>query len=426
VQHIDIVQTADNDASSAKASWNHHTIGPNDNYLSQEFNVLSPTTGKFTWIGGASWFYRNTPVYLNSFDAFPPFTPAAPQDVNVAIGAVARTTGVFAQGSYQFTPAWQLVVGARENWDSNFNYGAITVTNPLPPPVGLLVLHIPQNGSYQKSVPTAKVDVNWTPVEGQFFYAFFARGYKSGGINSAVVPNFAPEYVNDSEVGWKGKFLDSHLLTDVGAFYESYQNLQQPVIGAATGMGTIVNVGSSKIKGFEASIQTRLGQFNASVGAAYVDSTLGSSNVIAGYKLPDGGGGTLGPQCPGPPGAPCFNYTPYFENLSGEENPYSPKLTLNAAIDYGFPIGETILRPRASFNHVDKQYASIFQTDSFFLMGARNLVDLSLNWEAAPWLVQLYAKNVTNELYVAGYGNTNGNEFYGAPRQMGIRIVRNF
>jgi iron complex outermembrane receptor protein len=41
-------------------------VGPRNRNYYQEFNVISPDTGKLTWIAGAVWYYRHTPVYLGS------------------------------------------------------------------------------------------------------------------------------------------------------------------------------------------------------------------------------------------------------------------------------------------------------------------------------------------------------------------------
>jgi hypothetical protein len=44
--------------------------------------------------------------------------------------------------------------------------------------------------------------------------------------------------------------------------------------------------------------------------------------------------------------------------------------------------------------------------------------------QADSWLTQIYAKNVANTVYVSGYsGNT---EYYGAPRQIGLRVRKGF
>jgi iron complex outermembrane receptor protein len=445
LQHNDVYQTVDVDATCAATCvpvalqgeypgvYTHHTIGPNNNYKSQEFNLTSSADGPFTWIVGGWYFYRDTPVELVQYNSgYPDLTNAAtaPEGVTgqvqqiVTIGAIERTSGIFADAKYKFTSQWEVELGVRGNHDDNSNYGAIEVN--LPAVAGGGQLYIPNTGSYKQTTPTAKLGVNYTPIENQFLYAFVARGYKAGGINNAVTPNFAPEHVTDYEVGWKSKLFDDHLITDIGGFWMNYQGLQQPIIqvGTNTGQAEITNLGDSKIKGIEATIQGRAAGFTAELDLAYDKSTLGGINAIATYELGPNAG-SLGRQCPPGVTTGCFNYTPYIQNLSGEQNPYAPEFTANLSVDYAIPVGDNAtLRPKLTFEHMDKQYASIFQKDNYYLMGARELLNGSLNWESNPWLVQVYCNNLTDRLYVSGY--TGNIEYYGNPRQIGIRVNRTF
>ncbi len=442
VQHDDIREINDGDGSSANALYDYHLIGPDNNYYSQEFNLISPSTGKLTWIAGGTWFYRNTPVrdnaYLSNNTGGPPFpAPAAGfMQQQLDINAAQRTMGAFGQISYQLADPLQLQVGARENWDNNFNgYDSHIFiypnagTAPLPP--GTPGIYVPLNGYWKDSVPTWKVDLNYTPLPGQFFYGFVTRGYKSGGVNAGSSVGFSPEHVTNYELGWKSTLLGGHVKTDLDVYYINLDNLQQPITLQATGGGGVTNVGASTIKGFEASVEGHLGGFNALVSLAYNDTALGPVSLIATYRLP-GGSGNNQPQCPAAnivltscnlPG--YFNYNPYLVNLSGGANPFSPKVTVNAQVDYGILLGnDYTLRPRLIYSHVDKQYASVFQNDNYFLMGARDLLNASLNLEKGPWMVQAYGTNLTNKTYVSAY---NGNfVYYGDPLQYGLQVSRTF
>jgi iron complex outermembrane receptor protein len=88
------------------------------------------------------------------------------------------------------TPSLQLQAGARYSWQHNRETGSIQA-GPVT---------IPTTGSFQTRVPTGKLALNWTPVDGQFLYAFVARGFKSGGVNNAV-STFGSETNNDYEIG---------------------------------------------------------------------------------------------------------------------------------------------------------------------------------------------------------------------------------
>jgi iron complex outermembrane receptor protein len=423
-EHIDTQLIQDIDATNLPAQWQDRTVGPDDNYHSEELTVVSPTTGRFTWIAGTTWFYRDTPINSETFNAGAPYSVANPQTSTGAIGSVQRILGTFGQVAYQIADAWQIEAGIRGNWDNNFNYGDTVTFNPLTK----LSRTTPNVGYYHDGVPTGKIGVNYTPLPGEFFYAFAARGYKSGGTNNGVL-NFAPEHVNDFELGWKGKLLDDHILTQVGGYYMSYQDYQYSIINPVNGQTNVTNLPDATIKGIEASAQARLGPVGIDVGLYYNDSKLGNLSAVAAYKLPSSLPANT-PQCVGTQTANCFNYTPYIENVSGEQNAYSPKLTANIGVEYNIAVGASSdIVPRITYSHIDKQYGSIFQTDTFWLMPARNLVGADLMYKSGPWMLDLYGTNLTNDIYVSGFYGPSGtltDAFYGAPRQFGLRFSRSF
>jgi outer membrane receptor protein involved in Fe transport len=69
-------------------------------------------------------------------------------------------------------------VGARQNWDNNYN--------GVDQRSAFVRSDASNNGSFKANTPTAKVGFNWAPSPDQFVYAFWARGYKSGGVNVAT------------------------------------------------------------------------------------------------------------------------------------------------------------------------------------------------------------------------------------------------
>jgi iron complex outermembrane receptor protein len=455
--HIDINHQDNTSYGPQNAGWVYHEIGPNDNYMSEEINVISPTTGKVNWIAGAFWNYRDTPVFLNAYTVTPQYQPNQLPiiDAMLQFPSVNRIAAVFAQINWQFTDTLQVQLGARENWDNNFASNAANVatpgaTTPGPNGTGIYLINynpgstapssytaiapIAASGGFKDTVPTGKIDLNWTPTPGQNFYIFYARGYKAGGDNSGSTdhPFFNPEHVNDYEVGWKGRVLGGHMLTQVGAYYINYQNMQyelfDPVAQNDQQTGNYVaNLAPSTIYGIEISEQSRFGPLGVNIGLDYNHSALGSVIALDNSALPPGfGNPTSLPQClPGHSytgGLQCFNYTPYLANVSGEQNPFAPKITANISVDYTVHLGNGTVDPRLTFSHVDKQYASIFQ-DQFNLMQARNLLDASIDWVVGKWDTQVFATNLTDQTYIIAGGNPI---YYGPPRQLGIQATYHF
>lgn len=423
-QYILEQRADDIDASAAPVgaggSYELHTIGP-DPYWSEEFDLISPDTGKLTWLAGASYFYRTTPVNLVQYPyGASPEPGAADANLLVNIGTHVRLGGIFGQVSYQVLPTVQIQVGARLSDDFETTSGNIQVPGPG--------VFIDNTGSYSKKVPSGKVGINWTPIEGEFVYAFVARGFKDGGINNALTPNFKPEYVNDYEVGLKSEFLDSHIRTQIGGYYIQYNGLQQQILNPEGGGNYVTNLGDSKISGLEFSAQGRFGAWTSNIGAAYNHSTIGNTTAIASYEIP-GNVNTNLPQCAAGQAAGCNNYAPYTLNLGGEANPYSPTFQANVSLSYLYTLtGDSSLSPRVDYSFTGKQYASIFQNTDFFLLSSRSLLDLYLTYTWKSWDVQAYAHNLTNEIYIAGIGGDNApvNAFYGNPRTFGVSVKTKF
>lgn len=412
LQRSSLFESGDGDASSANAVQSYNTISPRYHY-SEDLTLLSPTDGRLSWIVGASIFYMDSTTTSTTRSYNSPYLPTSTlrSTTNTRTSATTNQRTIYGQLSYELLSSLQLQIGLRQNYDRNTGRNIQGAT-----------------AEYTDSNPTGKIGLNWTPVSGQFFYVFASRGYKAGGVNIGQA-NFEPEHVDDYEIGWKGEMLDKRLRAELGAYYMKYQGMQIQQLNFSTGQANAVtNVQDSTIKGIEASLEGRFGGFGFDTNVAYTQSELGALSTVATYRLPDGGVGTLGPQCPVAGGGRCFDYTPYITNVAGGTNAYSPKITFNAGLDYGIPVGDKILRPRVTFTHTDKQYASIFQLDNYFLLGSRNLWNGYLSYEGKSWMAQIYGTNLTDQVYVAGTftGAGRSNVYYGAPRQYGIRLSYSF
>jgi iron complex outermembrane receptor protein len=275
------------------------------------------------------------------------------------------------------------------------------------------------------------------PSDGQFIYLFYARGYKSGGVNNGL--RFEEEIVDDYEIGWKSEVLGGRMQIQLGAFYTDYTQMQQAAFRVSTVSNSannqIQNIGDSTIQGLELSLNAAFGGLGVNFTAGYTDSDLGSISTIDARFLDPSlqvGGGQYVRGCadgeapvPGTGGSPpsCYDYSGEFQTLSNASNVFSPKLSYNLGLDYGFelPNGAT-LRPRIALSHIDEQYVSLFQTGNYFLLEERDLTHVSVTYEKEAWILQAYCNNCSDEVYISSVSGGGNNVLYGNPRTAGVRF----
>lgn len=87
-------------------------------------------------------------------------------------------------------------------------------------------------------------------------YGSYTHGYKAGGFNldstaatGGADPSFKPETVNAYEVGFKGKFLDNAVTTNVAVYFEDFKNFQ--VLEFTGAQFQTFNVPKAKTSGVE-------------------------------------------------------------------------------------------------------------------------------------------------------------------------------
>ena len=170
-----------------------------------------------------------------------------------------------------------------ENHSVTLGTPGVGIGEPLPgtPPI----LHV----SFKK--PTGRFGFDWKPDLGftdeTLVYAFYARGYKAGGLNSpcsagpGVIcgpPTFKPEFINSFEVGTKNTLLNGTMTLNLGAFNYDYKGYQvSKIVNRAS---TNENIDAT-VRGaeFESVWQPLNGlRLNAAIG--YLDTKIKNSSSI--------------------------------------------------------------------------------------------------------------------------------------------------
>ncbi len=418
----------DSDASVAPFAVDGEIVGgeirqdyfAGEKQTSEEINIISPTDGALNWIVGA--YYQKNDIDVKIYEKqrvggglnFP--TEIPPKNKRV-------TTGYFAQVNYDLTPELELQVGVRHSTYDTEGSGFVVIGAGFPgyPPTGVPVSDL--SGSHVDSRNTGKVALNWQVNEDNLVYGLVSRGYKPGGFNSPTA-EFDPEEVTSYELGWKASFYEDHVRTQLTAYYNDYSAFQFNILEPSTGFVGIENLDDMTIKGLEAQIQAVFGGLSFDANIGYNDSSMGSLTFINTRKLPQG---SLGPQCPaGAPSNPpnCYDYTVAVETSPGGDALFAPELTYNFGVQYEFVMDDIYITPRLNYAYTDKQFTYFAYQPESDVIDSYSLVSASVRVTNDVWHAELYGTNLTDEEYVAGQFDYN--EFYGAPREYGIRVGYNF
>jgi iron complex outermembrane receptor protein len=382
--------------------------------FSQELNLISPDTGRVTWILGAfaqSDMYDFPPPASRNFLIGQPagniFTEYMLQGTNPETDLSA-----FGQVSVALPAGFQLQVGGR--------YSATSTKND----VFILQYGLPLTDNQKATSDnfSYKAALNWNVNDDNFLYAFLATGFKPGGLNVPVgvgipFPAFRPETVTDYEAGWKSTLFDGHVHTQIDGFYDNFKNFQV-IVGypAFPVFGFELNdPNATKLYGAEAEAQAAFGAFSFDLGVGLLHSSLGT------FYATDPRAATFTPCDPlkGPASVSCIN-------LSGHQQTYAPNFTFNIGAQYIFSLGDgDTLTPRINYGHVSPQWATLFEDPTKGdRLQERNILNGQLAWTHGDYLVTLYGTNLTDQHYV---GALNSNlDFAGPPRQFGIRVMKGF
>jgi iron complex outermembrane receptor protein len=382
---------------------------------SQEFNIISPSSGLVTWILGA--YYNN-----NKYDFPPNFQIGVPPgvfDEDLYGRNLTTTYAGFGQVSFNLPRGFQIQAGVRYSAWSTHNDTLYFVPEFSP------LLDQPQDQLEKGDNVTGKVTLNWNVDANNFLYAFVATGSKPGGLNTSVytfpaqpIPApFRQEYVVDYEIGWKSSFFDNHLHTQLGGYYNNFSHFQVilPLPDNPQFTTEVNNPNPTKLYGVEASAQAVFGAFSLRGSLGLEHSSLGT------FYAQDARVGVSGVCDPatGPSSPTCID-------LQGHPQTYAPDLTFNVGAQYDYKLASgDILTPAITFSHISDQWGTLFdnvsQGDN---LAPRNILGASLAWTHGDIVATLYGYNLTDDQYVSALLPPIREA--GFPRQYGLSIMKTF
>jgi len=394
--------------------------------ISQEFRLAGIVSDKFNWLAGV--FYMEEDIERNeSVDYW--FhtgwgTSAGNKENGTSLGNttdnVTTSYAIFANFSYDLTDRLSVTAGLRWSRDEK-DFGGTAYGLRFDNFDGK---HVDLEGNRVDSYAFETGDAweEWTPsinVDYQynndmFFYGSISKGYKAGGFNGEgmekaeeALITFKPEIAWNYESGFKVQAMEDRLRVNGAVFYTDYTDIQSAV-WVETGENTPDNLtvvnGSGRAQGIELEVIALLSEnLTLSGSYGYLDSEF-TDDLIVDDK-----------------------------NLKGNKMRRTPENSLNVNATYEWQIGDFA---DASFS-VSYQYS-----DEFFFDNSNDpltQVDSEYNVDAVfmlrsfddTWVVQLWAKNITDELNVASttvYAAWDDTVFnaYKAPRTIGLTASYRF
>lgn len=231
-----------------------------------------------------------------------------------------------------------------------------------------------------------RIGLQFEPSARTQLYAFYAKGFRSGGYNFRNTLLGAPPGPFDSEsqdayeLGFKQKFLGRGSF-NLAVFQNTIDDIQREVQVPVVGVGIaqlIQNVGKARVRGFEGEIQ--FAPVRNFVLAGQFGYTNGKYKTLNVDLTGDG----------------IINAADFALEL-----PRQSPWTYGASATLDVPVGAGVVSARAAYSHRDKA----FHTDNNLgFYTPVDLIDLNLSYtpDGGKVTFALYAKNLTNE---TSYGN---------------------
>ncbi len=432
-----------------------------EQYFSNEVNLISTHTGPVQWIAGLYWYHQhyNQPVGLgceaNQSQLVHPLGPANPGGCVITLDGnmTYDSYATYAQGTWQIDPAWKLEGALRYTWDhksGHEEFGAYVFdTGFIPgiptagvfgsatpginasagfaasafttryPGAGLASLNpnnmrVDRNLSGDWGALTGEATLTWTPDEHTLAYLKYSRGYKSGGFNAGPVapnPEIQPEFVNNYEAGLK---LTYHTIQfNAAAFYEDYYDDQQPLqVLLAPGAPTsaqIRNIPEAAIYGLELeAVWHPIDPLVITAEYSYLNAKVTNSGGLCFENTNDSlailaNANTSGCHQTGHAGDPIL------QTLKGRTLPETPpnKFAINGLYTFRFDPGNLTLS--ASYIWKDKTYGTIWNTAQD-LAPSYSTVNIRAQWDDVNnrYTVSAYVNNLFNS---NGWDNFSETQF---------------
>jgi outer membrane receptor protein involved in Fe transport len=276
-----------------------------------------------------------------------------------------------------------------------------------------------------------RVNLTYKVTPDQMVYATYSKGFRPGGVNrvSGQVPAYAPDYLQNYELGWKTQWLNHRLRWNGAVFWEDWKNFQFSFL-VPPSITAIANGGNARIKGIENELEW----------AATTNLMLSTSFTFLDPRLTQDYCGIAGvTSCPNLQTTMPFLPGQTFSGPlapSGTNLPVTPKFKGNIVARYTFDAANGW----APFGQASWVYQTetapvllVNNTQVYGMQPAYGLVDLAGGVEHNGTQVQVFVSNAADrraQLSRFTQSNpVNDNQVYvlpAQPRTIGIKFSQRF
>jgi outer membrane receptor protein involved in Fe transport len=363
--------------------------------FTQELRLVSPDNDTFEWIIGAYYTEEDSLI-----DQVIPAVEAPTENVATAFPLLATATltsayeelAIFANATWHITPRFELSFGVRQSDDDQ--KASQVSDGPL---AGGLTVFLDTTSS--ESPFTWSIAPRFKLTDNSSLYVRVATGYRPGGPN-VLLPGLPPDtpsfYESDSltsyEAGLKTGSSDGKFTLDIAAYFQDWEDIQ--LFAFINNFGVNTNGGTAESKGveFTASIAPTDG-LTLSLNGAYTSAELTQDT------------------------------DPVVGGMNGDPLSYVPEWSFGLDGDYEWPVmGDSMAYVGGNLGYTGERPAafddraadgSIIEIDSYVTLNLRAGLIID------RWYVEVYGKNVTDEL---GVNSITGSGIY--PNAVGLGVIR--
>lgn len=397
---------ADRSSGEPQYAWRNYRGDFDESNVEMRFTNANKSA--FQWVVGANYYnekINESDHNLNAVVSNPTFANST-NGIDPLNTTTHKSSGIFGQGTYNFTDKFSVVAGLRESNDSLTRVGTFSAgptsgcANPFADCIGG-----PNNGSESATKLTYRLGLNYQFNPRELLYAAVATGYKPGGFNdfdpaTHGVGPYVSEELTAYEIGYKGR-LSNNFQFNSNLFYYDYAKDQ--ISGLTNVQGNFViytRAVAATISGWENSLKYKISdadQISASLSLLHSKYGQFKAGLFENVSFT---GKSLDKT---PAATATLGYTHTTEVANG-----AIKMYLGTKYSSSYVVSDLV--------------GGVQYNQKAFSRSNANITYLDNN---GKYSAQLFVTNIENKLQLTAAGS-NSNFTVSEPRFMGVRFGLNY